>query len=43
MRILRPIVETATDLVPVHDSDFIHRSGIGPKAVGDDDSLSFFS
>ena len=27
----------ATDLVPIRDSDFVHRSGIGPKTVGDDD------
>src|ERR1700751_271518 len=40
MRILRPIVETATDLVPIRDSNFIHRSRIDPKTVGDDDPRS---
>jgi len=27
----------ATDLVPIRHSDFVHRSGIGPKTVGGDD------
>jgi hypothetical protein len=31
VRVLRPIIETATDLVPIRDSNFIHRRGIGPK------------
>jgi hypothetical protein len=37
MRILRPIVETPTDLVPIGRADFIHRRRIGPKSIGDDD------
>jgi hypothetical protein len=40
MRILRPIVETVTDLVPIRDSDFNHRHGKRTKTVGDDDPRS---
>jgi hypothetical protein len=40
MRILRPIVETATDLVPIRDANFIHRRRTGPKTVCDDDPRS---
>jgi len=29
-----------TDLVPIRDSNFIHRSGIDPETVGDDDPRS---
>jgi hypothetical protein len=36
MRILRPIVETPTDLVPICDPDLIRRSGISPERIGDD-------
>jgi hypothetical protein len=35
MRVLRPIVEAATDLVPIGGTDCIHRRGIGPTPVGD--------
>jgi hypothetical protein len=35
MRVLRPIVEAATDLVPIGGTDLIHRRGIGPTPVGD--------
>jgi hypothetical protein len=34
VRILRPIVEAATDLVPIGGTDLFHRRGIGPKPVG---------
>jgi hypothetical protein len=40
MRIFRPIVETATDRVPIRDADFIRRGRIGPETVGDDESRS---
>jgi hypothetical protein len=40
MRILRPAVETATDLVPIRDSNFIHRRRIEPKTTGGDDPRS---
>src|SRR5277367_919268 len=36
MRILRPIVAAATDLVPIGGANFFHCRGIGPKPVGDD-------
>ena len=36
MRILRPIVEAATDLVSIGSADLFHRRGIRAKAVGDD-------
>jgi hypothetical protein len=36
MRILRPIVEAATDLVPIGGANFFHHRGIGTKPVGDD-------
>ena len=35
-RILRLIVETATNLVPICGADLIHRRGIRAKSVGDD-------
>jgi hypothetical protein len=34
--ILRPIVEAATDLVPIGGTDLFHRRGIRAKFVGDD-------
>jgi hypothetical protein len=40
MRILRPIVEATTDLVPICDANFIHRRRLGPKTVCDDDPRS---
>src|SRR5208282_2859013 len=36
VRILRPIVETATDLVPIGGADLFHRRGIRTKPVSDD-------
>jgi hypothetical protein len=36
VQILRPIVEAATDLVPICDPDLVHRRGIRAKLVGDD-------
>jgi hypothetical protein len=36
VRILRPIVETATNLVPICGSDLFHRRGIRAKPVSDD-------
>jgi hypothetical protein len=36
MRILRSIVEPATDLVPIGGANFFHRRGIRTKPVGDD-------
>ena len=36
MRILRPVVEAATDLVPIGGANFFHRRGIRTKPVGDD-------
>ena len=36
MRILRPIVETATNLVPICGADLFHRRGIRAKPVSDD-------
>ena len=40
MRILRAIVEAATDLVPIGGANFFHRCGIGTKPVGDDAARS---
>ena len=36
MRILRPIIEAATDLLPICGADLIHRRRIRAKPVGDD-------
>src|SRR3984957_13574055 len=36
MRILRPIVEAATDLMPIGCANFFHHRGIRTKPVGDD-------
>jgi hypothetical protein len=36
MRILRPVVEAATDLVPIGGANFFRRRGIRTKPVGDD-------
>jgi len=36
VRILRPIVEAAPDLVPIGVAQLFHRCGIGAKPVGDD-------
>ena len=36
MRILRPIVEAATDLLPICGTDLFHRRRIRAKPVGDD-------
>ena len=36
MRILRAIVEPATDLLAIGVADLFHRRGIGSKSVGDD-------
>lgn len=36
MRILRPIVEAATDLVPIGVADLFHRRGMRAKRFSDD-------
>ena len=36
MRLFRPIVEAATDLVAIGAADLLHCRGIGAKPVGDD-------
>jgi hypothetical protein len=36
MRVLRPIVAAATDLVPIGGADLIHHRGISPPPIGDD-------
>ena len=36
MRVLGPIVEAATDLVPIGVADLLHRRGIRPTPIGDD-------
>jgi hypothetical protein len=41
VRVLRPIVAAATDLVPIGgDSDLVHRRRVRPKPVGDDAARS---
>ena len=40
MRILRPIVEATTYLVPIRNSDLVHCRRISPKRIGDDDHRS---
>ena len=36
VRILRPVVEAATDFVPIGVAQLFHRCGIRAKSVGDD-------
>jgi hypothetical protein len=36
MRVFGPIVEAATDLVPIRAANFIHRRGMRSKPIGDD-------
>jgi hypothetical protein len=38
MRILRPIVETPTYLVPIRESDLAQRRRISPKRISNDDA-----
>ena len=40
MGILCPIVEPTADLMPLGNTDLVHRRRIGPKPIGDDAARS---
>jgi hypothetical protein len=40
MRILCAIVEPTADLVPLGNTDLVHRCRICPKPIGDDAALT---